>query len=95
MYIDKVVRDFTKRWLQSPFVYKHATIYDLNSITSENSPKFDMYGNEFGLGKPIAVCNGKAKKSVGVVNIYPGYGGGSVDLEICLLLDSMSVLKSH
>ncbi|CAO2819638.1 unnamed protein product [Amaranthus hypochondriacus] len=94
-HTNESVHDFYKEWMKDSFVYKHATLYDVNSITFENSPRFDMYGNEFGVGKPVAVRNGGGNKSVGVVNAFPGCeGNGSVDLEICLPFDSMSVFES-
>lgn len=61
----------------------------------EQSPRFDMYGNQFGLEKPVTVCNGPGNKAIGVVCAWPGYeGGGSIDLEICLPPDSMKALET-
>ncbi|KAB1220184.1 hypothetical protein CJ030_MR3G017008 [Morella rubra] len=60
-----------------------------------SSPRFNMYGNEFGMGKAIALRSGYANKVDGKVSSYPGYeGGGSIDLEVCLPADSMCVLES-
>ena len=54
-----------------------------------------MYGNEFGLGKAVAVRSGYANKSVGKVTSYPAYeGNGSLDLEICLSPEAMRCLES-
>lgn len=92
---DEVVREFVKDWSKSPYCYHHIDLHDYNTIAMEHSPRFDMYGNDFGLGKPIAVRNGPGNKAVGVVFAYPGYeGGGSVDLEICLPPDSMKALET-
>ncbi|KAL2902484.1 hypothetical protein RDABS01_027566 [Bienertia sinuspersici] len=91
---DKAVREFVKEWLESPFCYHHVDLHDYNTITMEHSPRFNMYGNEFGLGKPVAVRIGPGNKAVGVVFWCPGYeGGGSIDLEICLPPDSMKALE--
>ncbi|KAI8528296.1 hypothetical protein RHMOL_Rhmol12G0139100 [Rhododendron molle] len=60
-----------------------------------SSPRFPMYENEFGMGKAAAIRSGYANKSDGSVAFYPGYeGGGSMDLELCLLPDAMSGLES-
>lgn len=92
---DKIVRNFINGWLQSPFVYQLNKLIDPYSVMMGSSPRFDMYGNEFGLGKAIAVRSGYANKYVGKVTAYPGHeGGGSVDLEICLPPKSMSALES-
>ncbi|KAJ8435950.1 hypothetical protein Cgig2_023326 [Carnegiea gigantea] len=93
-HTDKVVRDFVKGWLESPFVYP-ITMFDPNSVMIGGSPRFDMYGNEFGLGKAVAARSGHAHKYGGKVSAYPGHAGkGSVDLEICLTPDSMTALES-
>ncbi|XP_021852267.2 protein ENHANCED PSEUDOMONAS SUSCEPTIBILITY 1-like, partial [Spinacia oleracea] len=91
---DKVVRDFINRWLKSPDIFKLEKLTDSYSVMMGSSPRFDMYGKEFGLGKAVAVRRGYADKFVGKVTCYPGYeGGGSVDLEICLTPDSMEALE--
>lgn len=92
---DKIVRDFVTDWLKSPHVYQLDKLFDCYSVMMGSSPRFDMYGNEFGLGKAVAVRSGYANKFVGKVTSYEGYeGGGSVDLEICLPPESMEVLES-
>ncbi|XP_074283733.1 putative acetyltransferase At3g50280 [Silene latifolia] len=90
----KAVLDHINSWIASPYVYQPA-MFGPNSIMMGSSPRFNMYGNEFRLGKPVAVRSGYANKFVGKVTSYPGYeGGGSVDLEICLSPDSMNLLES-
>ncbi|KFK23750.1 hypothetical protein AALP_AAs71196U000200 [Arabis alpina] len=60
-----------------------------------SSPRFNKYGCEFGMGKAIAVRSGCASKYDGKVSTYPGReGGGSIDLEVCLLPDFMEALES-
>ncbi|CAO2835815.1 unnamed protein product [Amaranthus hypochondriacus] len=92
---DEVLREFVKDWLKSPYCYHHEDYHDYNSVAMEHSPRFDMYGNEFGVGKPVAVHSGLGNKGIGVVNACPGCeGGGSVDLEFCLPIDSMNALQN-
>ncbi|KAL2901422.1 hypothetical protein RDABS01_026504 [Bienertia sinuspersici] len=94
-HTNKALQDFLKRWLKSPFVYQIHQLFDSNSVMMGSSPRFDMYGNEFGLGKPVAVRSGYAHKFTGKVTSYQGYeGGGSVDLEICLPPHAMEALES-
>lgn len=77
---DQTIRDFVDRWLKSRIVYRLGTLFDSNSVMMGSSPRFDVYGNEFGLGKPVAVRSGYAHKFVGKVTTYPGYeGGGSME----------------
>ncbi|KAE9586817.1 hypothetical protein Lal_00004559 [Lupinus albus] len=81
-------------WLLSPVVYQIARNFDSNSVLISSSPRFNMYGNEFGMGKAVAVRSGYANKYDGKVTSYPGHeGGGSVDLEVCLMPDTMGALE--
>ena len=94
-HTDKVVRDSVDTWLQSPIVFQPARFFDPYSVMMGSSPRFNMYGNEFGMGKAVALRSGYANKFDGKVSSYPGYeGGGSIDLEVCLPPDSMSYLES-
>ncbi|KAI7728467.1 hypothetical protein M8C21_030019 [Ambrosia artemisiifolia] len=92
---DKEIREYMDSWVKSPFVYKMGVFFDGNSIQMGSSPRFDMYGNEFGLGKGLAVLSGYANKFDGKVTLYPGRdGGGSMDLEVCMLPENMVALES-
>ncbi|KAK7809642.1 hypothetical protein CFP56_018360, partial [Quercus suber] len=93
-HTDQVVRDWVDTWLQSPIVYQLTKPFNKNNVMMGSSPRFNMYGNEFGMGKAVAFRSGYADKFDGNVSSYPGYeGGGSIDLEVCLLPDSMSALE--
>ncbi|KAG5030717.1 hypothetical protein GLYMA_06G041400v4 [Glycine max] len=89
------VLDFLKEWLESPFIYQIGGFFDPYCVMMGSSPRFNMYGNEFGMGKAVAVRSGYANKFDGKVTSYPGHeGGGSIDLEVCLSPDTMSALES-
>ncbi|KAA8537774.1 hypothetical protein F0562_027646 [Nyssa sinensis] len=80
---------------ESPFIYQLGQFFDPLSVMMGSSPRFDMYGNEFGLGKALAIRSGYANKFDGKVTLYPGHeGGGSMDLEICLSPDLMRAFES-
>ncbi|KAG7941423.1 hypothetical protein I3843_16G042500 [Carya illinoinensis] len=92
---DKIVRGWLDAWLQSPTIHQLNRLFDRYSVMMGSSPRFNMYGNEFGMGKAVALRSGYANKFDGKVSSYPGYeGGGSVDLEFCLPPDSMRALES-
>ncbi|KAK7376571.1 hypothetical protein VNO78_34514 [Psophocarpus tetragonolobus] len=95
------------RWFPegcTPFInlpFKHhdefISRYETPLVLENNlgSPRFNMYGNEFGMGKAVAVRSGYANKFDGKVMSYPSHeGGGGVDLEICLSPVVMSALES-
>ncbi|XP_057429018.1 uncharacterized acetyltransferase At3g50280-like [Lotus japonicus] len=92
---DAAVQKYVKEWLLSPMVYRIDMLVEANSVMMSSSPRFNVYGNEFGMGKAVAVRSGYANKSDGEVTAYPGReGGGSVDLEVCLLPETMAALES-
>ncbi|CAM9001435.1 unnamed protein product [Rhodiola kirilowii] len=93
-YTDQNARDFLTKWLQAPYVYQLNQLFDPCSIMMGSSPRFDMYGNEFGLGKALGLRSGYANKFDGKVSSYPGYEcDGSVDLEICLTPENMKAFE--
>ncbi|CAJ2640967.1 uncharacterized acetyltransferase At3g50280-like [Trifolium pratense] len=92
---DKVVRNWVEEWLHSPFVYKTDLFFDPYTVMMGSSPRFNMYGNEFGMGKALGVRSGYANKFDGKITSYPGQeGGGSIDLEVCLSPDKMMALET-
>ncbi|KAB2023467.1 hypothetical protein E1A91_D06G022600v1 [Gossypium mustelinum] len=94
-HTDKSVRGFVRDWLQSPFVYQSSPHLYPRSLIIESSPRFNMYGNEFGLGKALTLRSGYGNKFDGKISPYPGREGeGSVDMEICLPPFSMNALES-
>ncbi|XWS21222.1 hypothetical protein CRYUN_Cryun30bG0036800 [Craigia yunnanensis] len=94
-HADKSVRGFVDHWLNLPFIYQIGQLFDPQSVMMGSSPRFNKYGNEFGLGKALTLRSGYAHKFDGKVSSYPGReGGGSTDLEICLPALSMNALES-
>ncbi|ESW08695.1 hypothetical protein PHAVU_009G066600 [Phaseolus vulgaris] len=92
---ETVVLQFLKEWLQSPLIYELGRFFDPYCVSMGSSPRFNVYGNEFGMGKAVAARSGYANKFDGKVTSYPGReGGGSIDLEVCLSPDNMSMLES-
>ncbi|WJX41392.1 hypothetical protein P8452_28752 [Trifolium repens] len=94
-YDDKVVRRSLNEWLQSPIVFRMDMMVDPYTVMMGSSPRFNMYGNEFGMGKALAVRSGYANKFDGKITSYPGQeGGGSIDLEVCLSPNKMMALET-
>ncbi|GAB2269603.1 hypothetical protein Dimus_004528 [Dionaea muscipula] len=92
---DKTVRYSIKRWMETHFIYKVGGYFDPFSVLIGGSSRFDVYGNEFGLGKAVAVLSGYGDKTDGKMVPYPACEGeGSVDLEISLSPASMTALES-
>ncbi|XP_004291090.1 PREDICTED: uncharacterized acetyltransferase At3g50280-like [Fragaria vesca subsp. vesca] len=91
---DKWIRQSIDAWLKSPAVYQLSRTFDPHSIMMGSGPRFDMYGNEFGMGKAVALRSGYANKFIGKVTSYSGREAGSIDLEVCLPPAAMRALES-
>ncbi|RIA04218.1 hypothetical protein BRARA_K01574, partial [Brassica rapa] len=82
-HTDKKISSDMEQWLKSP---SNNRFFDTNVVHMGSSPWFNKYGSEFGMGKAVAVRSGYGNKVDGKVSAYPGReGGGSIDLEVCLL----------
>ncbi|KAL7184332.1 hypothetical protein ACSBR2_026475 [Camellia fascicularis] len=91
---DGTVRRFVEDWEGNPRCFPLGN-FDGAMITMGSSPRFPMYDNDFGWGRPIAVRSGRANKFDGKISAFPGReGGGSVDLEVVLAPESMTGLES-
>ncbi|MFS7934602.1 putative transferase [Helianthus anomalus] len=91
---DAAVKKWVESWYKNPVVYKLNGLLHPNIVHIGSSPRFDMYGCEFGLGKAVAARSGVANKADGKMTMYPGReGGGSMDVEVCLLPEYMMALE--
>ncbi|KAK7385745.1 hypothetical protein VNO78_31582 [Psophocarpus tetragonolobus] len=91
---DAMVRRFIDDWERNPRCFPLGNP-DGASITMGSSPRFPMYDNNFGWGRPLAVRSGKANKFDGKISAFPGRDGtGTVDLEVVLSPETMVALQS-
>ncbi|XP_022767678.1 BAHD acyltransferase DCR-like [Durio zibethinus] len=90
---DDTVRRGVADWEKQPRLFPLGN-FDGASLTMGSSPRFPMYNNDFGWGRPLAVRSGRANKFDGKISAFPGReGNGSVDLEIVLAPDTMAGLE--
>lgn len=88
------VRTYVAEWERDPRLFPLGN-FDGAMITMGSSPRFPMYDNDFGWGKPIAVRSGRANKFDGKISAFPGReGGGTVELEVVLAPKTMAALES-
>lgn len=87
------VRRFVADWESNPRCFPLGN-FDGGMLTMGSSPRFPMYDNDFGWGRPVAVRSGRANKFDGKISAFPGWeGGGSVDLEVVLAPETMAGLE--
>ncbi|XP_043698803.1 uncharacterized acetyltransferase At3g50280-like [Telopea speciosissima] len=93
-YDDAAVRRVVEEWEKNPRCFPLGN-FDGGMITMGSSPRFPMFDNDFGWGRPLAVRSGRANKFDGKISAFPGReGGGSVDLEVCLAPETMAGLET-
>ncbi|KAE8695584.1 hypothetical protein F3Y22_tig00110704pilonHSYRG00018 [Hibiscus syriacus] len=91
---DETVRRFIHNWEMDPRCFPLGN-FDGASMTMGSSPRFPMFDNDFGWGRPLAVRSGGANKFDGKISAFPGReGNGSVDLEVVLAPETMAGIES-
>uniref|UniRef100_A0A7N2R785 HXXXD-type acyl-transferase family protein n=1 Tax=Quercus lobata TaxID=97700 RepID=A0A7N2R785_QUELO len=63
---------------------KNLSAVTSNAMITGSSPRFNVYGNDFGWGRPIAVRSGVSNKYDGKLTVFPWIEEGSMDFEACL-----------
>ena len=94
---DKQIREYVDSWVKKPIVHKMDLLYDGVGISMSSSPKSDMYGVEFGLGKGVAVLCGNAMKFDAKVSLNAGRprdGEGLMDVDLSLLPETMALFET-
>jgi hypothetical protein len=86
--------DWLDRWTKKPdFLYAGAKSLGGAAVTTGSSPRFDVFGNDFGWGKPVAVRSGCGNKIDGKATVFEGpERGGSMSLEVCITPDALQRL---
>ncbi|CAL5210810.1 unnamed protein product [Lathyrus oleraceus] len=94
VYDDATVHRGIEDWENNPRLFPLGN-FDGAMITMGSSPRFPMYDNDFGWGKPLAIRSGKANKFDGKISAFPGREeNGSVDLEVVLAPKTMAGLEN-
>jgi hypothetical protein len=72
-------------WAEEPsFLYVDGSP-GVSKMVTARSPRFDVYGNDFGWGTPVTVPSGMENKVEGKATVFQGHGGGgSMALQVCL-----------
>ncbi|KAL7001240.1 shikimate O-hydroxycinnamoyltransferase [Sarracenia purpurea var. burkii] len=89
------VRKFLKSWAENPALISRKQALHVasnNALVISSSPRFDVYGYDFGWGKPVAVRSGPENNAGGKMALFPGKEEGSVDIEACLSPEKLVAL---
>ena len=85
------IRRFFEDWAKSPKLADE--LRPGYRLLTGSSPRFNVYGNDFGWGRPITVRSGPANKFDGKLTVFPGVEEGSVDFEICLRTETLHSME--
>jgi len=91
-HMDEKLKNHYESWLRNPSFVRVASMSNNNFLAISSSPWFDVYGNDFGWGKPVAVRSGY--KINGIVNVFAGIEEGSIDLQVCLPYNILEAMGS-
>ncbi|RLN03945.1 putative acetyltransferase [Panicum miliaceum] len=88
------VRESAGRWVRQPALM---FISDLSSagtaLATGSSPWPDVFGNDFGWGRPVTMRSGAGNKTDGKAAVFEGpERGGGMSLELCLAPDALERL---
>ncbi|MCL7046161.1 hypothetical protein MKW94_013624 [Papaver nudicaule] len=90
---DTTIRCSWDSWVQKPAFQQLEFLFNSSSLLTGGSPRFNMYGNDFGWGQPIAVRSGVANKCDGKISVIPGLIEGSSSVEACLSSDTLTAME--
>jgi len=86
------VKNYYESWVRNPRLF--GSLFSGSLVTS-SSPRFNLYGNDFGWGKPLAVRSGSANKIRGKISVFGGAEEGSIDIEMCLPFEILEAMGNH
>ncbi|XVF15526.1 hypothetical protein REPUB_Repub09cG0161600 [Reevesia pubescens] len=80
---EEKLKKFLESWTASPKLLTMGSV-TTNALVTSSSPWFNIYGNDFGWGRPFAVRSGSGNKHDGKITVFRGVEEGSIDIEACL-----------
>ncbi|MCL7039255.1 hypothetical protein MKW94_025500 [Papaver nudicaule] len=89
------IKSSTESWIKKPFILGSGDIsgFANKNLVARGSHRFNMYGNDFGWGHPVAVKTGRNGKSGGITTVSPGPVAGSIDIEIVLPIEVLEAME--
>ncbi|CAB4287393.1 unnamed protein product [Prunus armeniaca] len=86
-------RKYMEDWVKAPTFLSNVLREPTNvELITGSSPRFNVYGNDFGWGRPVAVRSGIPERKLGKLTVFPGPEDGSIDFEACLLTETLRAM---
>ncbi|KAI3959007.1 hypothetical protein MKX01_023683 [Papaver californicum] len=93
---DEKIKSSIQSWIKKPFFLSSGDVsgFGNKNLVARSSHRFNMYGNDFGWGRPVAIKTGSSGKSSGMTSVSPGPVEGSIDIEIVLPIEVFQAMES-
>ncbi|KAK9109262.1 hypothetical protein Sjap_017322 [Stephania japonica] len=88
---DVLIRNSYESWVKNPMWFTPEKPLS-NAVVVGCSPRFSVYENDFGWGRPVGVRGGSGNKFDGTVNVYEGEVEGSMDFEACFSAETLKAM---
>ncbi|CAL4996278.1 unnamed protein product [Urochloa decumbens] len=92
---NNVMRESMERWARRPefvFMTSLSSAGGAAALATGSSTWLDVFGNDFGWGRPVTVRSGKGNKADGKAAVFEGPEPGDVSVELCISPDVMERL---
>ncbi|KAL2333527.1 hypothetical protein Fmac_014740 [Flemingia macrophylla] len=95
LYSHDWIKNDYECWVRTPKLFRFgSSLPDSNALAISSSPRFNVYGNDFGWGKPVGVRSGGANKRIGKFTVFAGPEEGSIDVEVCLPYEVLEAMDN-
>ncbi|KAI9089289.1 hypothetical protein K1719_029568 [Acacia pycnantha] len=91
LHAEEKLVSHVKSWVKNPRLLTEDGMAG-NALVTSSSPRFDVYGNDFGWGRPVAVRSGGGNKTYGKITVFAGAENGSIDVEVCLSYETLEAM---
>lgn len=95
LHSDERLKSHYENWLIKPsFTITPDDVENNNSLVIGSSHWFDVYGNDYGWGKPVRVRSGSADKRNWKIYVYAGVEKGNLELEVCHPYEILEAMRN-
>ena len=81
--------NFLESWGKNPNPFPGTSKRTSGYLLASSSPRFNVYANDFGWGRPVAVRSGSGNKTGAKTTLFPGAEEGSIDVEAFLMPETL------
>jgi hypothetical protein len=84
LHTDEKLKNHYESWSTTANFINIGDVSNNNSLVLSGSPLFNVYDNDIGWGKPVAIRSGGSNKKNGKISVFAGKEKGSMEFEVCL-----------